>query len=88
MKLNRLEVFETLKNKEENLQIFKNVMEDVENYYFNTGIVYFELDSETFNPKYGEESTQFNKNNLITYLNAEIVTLEEEIQTLLRKLRE
>lgn len=87
--MNRLKIFEKLTEKEKNLQEFKNALEDVENHYFTDGEVNFSFNSRNFNAKYdGDVYIPFNKGNLSSYLESEIKTLEEEIQTLLEKLKE
>lgn len=85
---NRLEIIIEMKKNEDNKEVIKKMLHDLNNIY--SGSVYFEIryDGNVFNNKYSDECLYPNKDRFIKYLEKELIELENEMNNLITKLKE
>jgi hypothetical protein len=74
--MDRLKIVQEIDNLERRKIAFENVLEDIENFYFKKGSLFFNLDSTNYNKKYNEVRIQFSNELMIDYLKKEIDELE------------
>lgn len=84
----RLEIIIEMKKNEDNKEVIKNMLYDLNNTY--SGSVYFSIqyDGNVFNNKYSDEYLYPNKDRFIKYLESELNELEKEMDNLIIKLKE
>ena len=85
---NRLETIIEMKKNEDNKEVIKNMLYDINNMY--SGSVHFNIqyDGNVFNNKYSDEYLYPNKDRFIKYLESELNELEKEMDNLIIKLKE
>jgi len=81
--MSRLEKFNELAELEERKDVFEKVLADMENYYFRSGTIKFDLESDNYNSKYQDETIPFNSGLAKIYIESEIQTIDDKINRIL-----